>query len=123
MSMTPIRKGIRIDELDSLGSFGNLPGIEIIEGGDVQAYARMTHGAPTDAISAGYFGTSKGKYRVVYPFAEQSTVVTGEVRITDVSSGKTTHYQPGDSWFVTKGSATVWEVLTDGFVKHYLAFG
>ncbi|MGC4029922.1 MAG: cupin domain-containing protein [Steroidobacteraceae bacterium] len=122
MSMTHIKHGTRISELDSWGSFSKL-GAEILEGGDVQAYGRMTFGAPTDAISAGYFGTGKGKYRLVYPFSEQATVVHGELRITDESTGQVNHYRPGDSWFVTQGTSTVWEVLTDDFTKHYLAFG
>lgn len=121
MSMTPIKNGTRIAELDSWGSFSKL-GAEILEGGDVEARGRMTFGAPDDAISAGYFGTRKAKYRLVYPFSEQATVIHGELRITDESTGKSTHYKPGDTWFVTKGTSTVWEVLTEDFTKHYLAF-
>nr|WP_253958805.1 cupin domain-containing protein [Paraburkholderia fungorum] len=97
-------------------------GGQILEGGDVAAFGRMTHGAPTDPVSAAYFGTTKGKFRLVYPFSEQATVVEGEVRITDESTGETRSFKAGDSWFVAKGTSTVWEVVSDGFVKHYLAF-
>jgi len=121
MSLTAIKLGVTISELDSWGSLPDLGG-EILEGGDVQTYGKFTHGAPTDPISAAYFGTSKGKFRLVYPFSEQATLVTGEVKITDESTGETRHFKAGDSWFVTKGTSTVWEIVSDGFAKHYLAF-
>ncbi|CAK7057663.1 MAG: hypothetical protein KER_02433 [Kerstersia gyiorum] len=121
MALTPLQQGTTIKELDSWGSLTSIGG-EILEGGDIQAYGKMTHGAPTDAISAGYFGTGKGKYRLVYPFNEQATILQGEVRITDESTGESKLYRTGDSWFVTKGTSTVWEVLSDGYTKHYLSF-
>ncbi|OLL30623.1 hypothetical protein BTH42_15805 [Burkholderia sp. SRS-W-2-2016] len=121
MSVTAIKLGTSISELDAWGSVSAL-GSEILSDGDVLAYGRMTHGAPTDATSAGYFGASKGKFRLVYPFNEQATIVTGEVRITDESSGETRTFQAGDSWFVTKGTSTVWDVSGEQVVKHYLAF-
>lgn len=121
MSLVDIRKGVAISELDSWGSLAAMGG-EILEGGDVQAFGKFTHGGPTDAISAAYFGTSKGKYRLVYPFNEQATLVTGELKIVDESTGETHHYKAGDSWFVTKGTSTLWEVIGDSFTKHYLAF-
>lgn len=121
MSLTPIKQGIAINELDAWGSLTNLGG-EILEGGDVQAYGKLTHGAPTDSISAGYFGTGKGKYRLVYPFNEQATILQGEVRITDETTGDSKLYRAGDTWFVTKGTSTLWDVLSDGYTKHYLSF-
>lgn len=120
MSLTFINRNTVLADLDAWGSFSKL-GAEIIEGGDVQAFGKQTHGAPTDAVSAGYFGTTQGKYRLVYPFSEQATLLQGELRITDEANGQVSHFKAGDSWFVTKGTATVWEVLSDGFTKHYLA--
>ncbi|MNC75432.1 hypothetical protein D3C75_1269600 [compost metagenome] len=81
----------------------------------------MTFGAPTDAVSSGYFGTTQGKYRMVYPFTEQAIVITGEVVLTDESTGQITRYKAGDNWFVTKGTSVLWEVVSESFVKHYLA--
>ena len=120
MSLTAIKPGIAISELDSWGSLSGIGG-EILEGSDVQAYGKFTHGAPTEPVSAAYFGTSKGRFRLVYPFSEQAVIVSGEVKITDESTGETRHFKTGDSWFVKKGTSTVWDVLSDGFVKHYLA--
>ncbi|OAJ57123.1 hypothetical protein A6V36_32340 [Paraburkholderia ginsengiterrae] len=121
MSFTAIKHGVALSELDAWGSLTGLGG-EILDGSDVQAFGKFTHGAPTDAISAGYFGTSKGKFRLVYPFSEQATLLAGEIRITDESTGETRHFRPGDTWFVTKGTPTVWEVIGDEFTKHYLSF-
>ncbi|NIE63637.1 cupin domain-containing protein [Burkholderia sp. Ax-1719] len=121
MSLTAIQQGIQLSDLEAWGKLSDL-GAQILEGGDIGAFGKMTHGAPTDAVSAAYFGTNQGKFRLVYPFSEQATVVQGEVRLTDESSGETRTFKAGDSWFVTKGTSTVWEVLSDGFVKHYLAF-
>ncbi|MBK0035778.1 DUF861 domain-containing protein [Erwinia sp. S43] len=121
MSLTIIKQGTTLSELDSWGSLKDI-GAEILEGGDVQAFGKFTHGTPNAPIGAAYFGTSKGKFRLVYPFSEQATLVQGEVRIADESTGQTTLFKAGDSWFVTKGTSTVWEVLSDGFVKHYLSF-
>ncbi|VXC15456.1 conserved hypothetical protein [Burkholderia sp. 8Y] len=121
MSLTAIQFGTTLSQLDSWGSLTGIGG-EILEGGDVQAFGKMTHGAPTDAVSAGYFGTPKGKFRLVYPFSEQATIVTGEVTITDESTGESRTFKAGDTWFVSKGTATVWDVAGEQVVKHYLAF-
>jgi uncharacterized protein len=121
MSLTSIKLGMSVSELDSWGSVSDL-GSQILGDGDVRAYGKLTHGAPTDPISAGYFGASKGKFRLVYPFNEQATVVNGEVNITDEATGETRTFKAGDTWFVTKGTSTVWEVVGDQVVKHYLAF-
>ncbi|GLR09348.1 hypothetical protein COO59_03990 [Mixta theicola] len=120
MSFITIQKGITLADLDAWGSLKNIGG-EIFAGGDVQAYGKATFGAPTDPVSAAYFGTSKGKYRLVYPFSEQATLIDGEVHITDESTGIKTVYKAGDSWFVSKGTSTLWEVVSDGYTKHYLA--
>ncbi|WP_414479413.1 cupin domain-containing protein [Pseudomonas aeruginosa] len=102
MAITAIRHGITLDELDAWGSVADL-GSEILEG-EVKAFGKMTAGAPTDPVSAAYFGTTAGKFRMTYPFSEQATVVSGEVRLTDESTGQSTLYKAGDSWFVSQGT-------------------
>ena len=117
--MTPIKQGTTFTELDALGTVADL-GSEILEG-EGKAFGRMTFGAPTDALSAGYFAVTKSKFRMVYPFNEQATVVSGEVTLTDEATGKTTTYRTGDSWFVEKGTPVLWDVTSEAFVKHYFA--
>lgn len=117
--MIPIKQDITLDELDAWGTVADL-GSEILEG-DGKAYGRMTFGAPTDAVSAGYFGVTKSKFRMVYPFNEQATVVFGEVVLTDEATDRSTRYKAGDSWFIEKGTSVLWEVVSDGLIKHYFA--
>ena len=119
MTLVTLRKDIQLTELDAWGTVADL-GSEILVG-DVKAFGKMTFGAPSDPVSSAYFGTTQGKFRMVYPFAEQATVVTGEVILTDETSGQRTRYIAGDSWFVTKGTAVHWEIVSESFVKHYFA--
>ncbi|MFP6851051.1 MAG: cupin domain-containing protein [Pseudomonas sp.] len=119
MTLIAIKQGISLNELDAWGTVADL-GSEILEG-EVKAFGKMTSGAPTDPVSAAYFGTSKGKFRMTYPFNEQATVVTGEVLLTEESTGITTRFGVGETWFVTKGTVVIWEVPGESFVKHYYA--
>lgn len=119
MPITALKKDVQLSELDAWGTVADL-GSEILEG-EVEAFGKMTFGAPTDAVSSAYFGTTQGKFRMVYPFSEHATVLTGEVLLTDESSGLSTRYKAGDSWFVTKGTPVLWEIVSESFVKHYFA--
>lgn len=117
--MYPIKQGTTIADLDAWGTVADL-GSEILEG-EGKAFGKMTFGAPTDPVSSAYFGVTRSKFRMVYPFNEQATVVSGEVTLTDEASGKTTTYKAGDSWFVEKGTPVLWDVTSEAFVKHYFA--
>ncbi|MCO7632230.1 cupin domain-containing protein [Pseudomonas guariconensis] len=119
MTLTAAKQGVQLSELDDWGTVADL-GSEILEG-EVKAFGKMTHGAPTDPVSSAYFGTTRGTFRMVYPFDEQAVIVTGEIQLTDESTGQVTRYKAGDAWFVTKGTPVLWEVLSESFVKHYLA--
>ncbi|MFO3705083.1 cupin domain-containing protein [Xanthomonas codiaei] len=120
MTFTPIKHALSLDELDDWGKVTYL-GTQML-GDELKAYGRMTHGAPTDPVGAAYFGTTKGRFRMTYPFSEQATVVLGEVLMTDESTGITHHLKSGDSWFVEKGTPMLWDIVSDaGFIKHYFA--
>ncbi|MBD8496102.1 DUF861 domain-containing protein [Pseudomonas syringae] len=119
MTLTVINKAVQLSELEAWGPVADM-GSTVLEG-DVQAFGKMTFGAPTDPVSSAYFGTTQGKFRMVYPFDEHATVVTGELVLTDESTGAVSRYQAGDSWFVTKGTPVLWEVISESFVKHYFA--
>ncbi|TFH79886.1 cupin domain-containing protein [Pseudomonas kribbensis] len=119
MTITTLQKGVELSELDAWGTVADL-GSTILEG-EVKAFGKMTFGAPTDPVSAAYFGTTQGKFRMTYPFNEHATVVTGELILTDESTGKSSVYKAGDSWFVTKGTPVLWEIVSESFVKHYFA--
>ena len=119
MPLITLEKDIQLSDLDAWGTVADL-GSQILEG-EVKAFGKMTFGAPTDPVSSAYFGTTTGKFRMVYPFNEQAVVVTGQVRLTDEASGVSRTYNQGDSWFVTKGTPVLWEILSESFVKHYFA--
>ncbi|MGP9643759.1 cupin domain-containing protein [Halomonas sp. AOP30-A1-24] len=117
--MGRIENGLTTADLNSIGSVEKM-GATIVEG-DVQAFIKMTLNAPEDAVSAGYFGTTAGKFRMTYPFTEQACVVSGEVILTNETTNERVHYKAGDSWLYEKGTTVLWEVVTSDFVKHYLA--
>lgn len=117
--MAMIQQGITTADLDCIGTVEVL-GAEILEG-EARTFVKPTLGGPEDPISAGYFGVDKCKFRMVYPFTEQACVVRGEVILTNENTGEKVHYKPGDSWLFEKGTPVLWEVLTEDFVKHYLA--
>lgn len=121
MALTVIKKSINLAELDVWGKITDFGG-EMLDGTtSVDVYGKMSLGEPNDAVSAGYFATTKGTYRLVYPFSEQAVILVGEIEITDESTGITTTFKAGDLWVVDKGISTVWKVKSDFFVKHYLA--
>ena len=95
-------------------------GSQLLEG-DGKAFGKMTFGARTGPVGSAYFGTTQRTFRRVYPFTEQATLVTGEVLLTDETTGLQTRFKAGDSWFVTKGTVVLWEIVSPIFIKHYFA--
>lgn len=121
MALTAIEKSLQLADLEAWGQITDLGG-ELLDGTSaVDVYGKMSLGAPNDAVSAGYFGTTQGTYRLVYPFSEQAVILIGEVEITDESTGQVHTFKAGDLWVVDKGVSTVWKVKSDFFVKHYFA--
>ncbi|MFC0180165.1 cupin domain-containing protein [Thorsellia kenyensis] len=108
-----------IPTLHKIGSI-TLLGSTVIEG-DPQASALSTLGEPSDNLNGGYFACTHGKFSMTYPFTEYATVLSGSLALTNELTGERTVYGPGDSWIVEKGTPVTWEVLSDEFVKHYLA--
>lgn len=121
MALTGITKLTTLSELEAWGKITDFGG-ELLHGTtSVDVYGKMTLGNPTDAISAGYFGTTRGIYRLVYPFSEQAIILEGEVDIIDESTGIKKTFKKGDLWIVEKGISTIWDVKSDFFVKHFFA--
>lgn len=109
----------QVPDLEPWGSITNL-GAEVLEG-DVQCMGKMVHGAPTDALSCAFFGVTRGRFRMTYPFDEHAVVVEGSVTLTDETTGVAASYGVGDAWFVEKGTPILWDVTSERFVKNYLA--
>ncbi|WP_199520194.1 cupin domain-containing protein [Fulvimarina endophytica] len=106
-------------DMESWGSITNL-GAELLEG-DVQCMGAMIHGAPTDPVACAYFGVTKGRFRMTYPFSEHAIVVEGSVTLTDEETGESATFTVGDGWFAPKGTRVLWEVTSERFVKNYLS--
>ena len=116
--MTPISTDT-VPALDSWGTVADL-GSEILEG-ECHALGKMVFGAPTDRVSCAYFGATRGRFRMTYPFNEHAVVLEGEVTLTNEATGESRSYGPGEGWFVEKGTPVLWTVTTDRFVKNYFA--
>ena len=117
--MYGIKRGESIPEMEALGTVADL-GATVVEG-DVRVFGLLTHGSHDSALSAGWFGCTKGRFDMVYPFTEQAIVAEGEVTLRNELTGESLRYGPGDSWFVQKGTPVSWEVHSERFVKHYFA--
>lgn len=115
--MLKIKKNMTLDELESWGSIVDF-GSELIEG-EAKVFGEFTVGNPDIPINGGYFGVTKGIYRMKYPFSEQATIVTGQITLTDEKTGEKWILKEGDSWVVEKDTELLWEVNTDFFIKHY----
>ncbi len=72
-------------------------------------------------IIGGVFAQGPGKSEVIWPATEHGFVLEGEVTITDVSSGESVTYGPGDGWIIKQGTHILWEVKSERFVKSFLA--
>lgn len=117
--MQKIKDHITLEELDSWGTVTDL-GSELIEGSG-KAYGQFTLGNPELPISGGYFGVEKSVFRMIYPFTEQATIVSGQITLTNENTGEKWTFKKGDTWIVEKGTPVLWEVDSDFFVKHYLS--
>ena len=120
MALTQVATQLNFCDLPVWGGVTQLGGTILSENvQDIDVFWQVELGQPTDSVSAGFFGTAQGKYRLVYPFSEQAVIVYGEVKILDESTGIEKIYRQGDMWVVEKGTSTVWEVLSDRYIKHY----
>jgi uncharacterized cupin superfamily protein len=89
--------------------------------GDVRVSGRFDLGPPDGPVFGGVYAATRGAYRVVYPFHEHATLLSGELELTDEASGQTSLYGPGDSWIIAKGQAVTWTIKTDRVLKSYIA--
>ena len=89
--------------------------------GDIRVFGRFDLGSPESPVLGGLYAATKGKYRVVYPFHEHATLLSGSLDLTDERDGRTVRYGPGDSWVIAKGTPVVWSILSEKICKSYVA--
>lgn len=114
-----IKKIQSLDELDSWGTVADI-GSTILEG-EAKAFGKFTIGNPELPINGGYFGVTKSKFRMIYPFTEQATVIKGELTLTNEETGEVLHLKEGDNFIAEKGTKVLWDIKSDFFIKHYLS--
>lgn len=95
-------------------------GAELIDGEGL-IFGKFVFGGPDAPLSCAYFATTKGSFRMVYPFNEHAVVVEGAITLTDERSGVTKDYAPGDAWFIEKGTPVLWVIHSERATKNYCA--
>ncbi len=95
-------------------------GAETLEG-PIAVSGRLLFGSLDAPVSGGLYAATRGKYRVVYPFDEHATLLDGDLALTDVKSGETVTYGPGDSWIIACGTEVIWDIRSNHVRKSYLA--
>jgi len=83
-------------------------GVEVLEGNPQQS-GRIDWGNVEGPLAAGVWECTPGKVRLVNPFSEYCTVTEGRVTVTD-GDGIQTTFGPGDSFFITQGETSTWDV-------------
>jgi uncharacterized cupin superfamily protein len=83
-------------------------GMEVLEGNPKQS-GRIDWGHVDGPLGAGTWSCTPGKFRLIVPFSELSTILRGLVTITD-GEGHQETFGPGDSFFIAEGEASTWEI-------------
>jgi uncharacterized cupin superfamily protein len=116
--MLAFKLGATIPALDAWGRPEDI-GAETLDG-PMQVSGKLLFGTLETPVSGGFYAASQGSYRVTYPFHEHATLLEGELRLTDASTGKSETYGPGDSWIIGKGTTIIWQVLSPRILKSYI---
>jgi uncharacterized cupin superfamily protein len=88
--------------------------------GPMQVSGKLVFGTLETPVSGGFYAASQGRYRVTYPFHEHATLLEGELRLTDETTGQSETYGPGDSWIIAKGTTVIWHILSTRILKSYI---
>jgi uncharacterized cupin superfamily protein len=83
--------------------------------GDPQSEVRVDFAV--GKILAAEYRQQPASFDINWQFTEHAFVLEGEVTITDLDTGKTVTYRPGDGWVIKAGSRTRWEVKKGDFRK------
>ena len=94
-------------ELDVWGPPEELAAVTL-EGEPIM-YGIKLYNSGNGQILSGIYEVTKGKFKVIYPFHEHATVLSGKVTLTD-KEGNSVTYGPGDSWFCHQGEVVTWDV-------------
>lgn len=116
--MLALKAGVAVPELTAWGAPENMGGTTLA--GEVQISGRTLLGNGRSRQSAGWYGATRGKFRLVYPFQEYATLAEGSLSLTNEATGETVRFEPGDSWIIPKGTPMIWEIHSYRAVKHFM---
>lgn len=83
--------------------------------GDPRCEVRIDHAE--GKIYAAEYRQRAASFDIHWGFTEHAFVIEGEVTITDLDTGGSVTYGPGDGWTILAGSHTRWAVCSDRFRK------
>ncbi len=110
------RKLELLDKLPPLTE--SYPTITVLEGNPVQS-GRFDYSKCSDTVIAGEWCCTRGRFRLLYPFAEMATILDGRIIVTD-ESGISITLERGDSFFVGQGETAEWEIIEDMRKSYFL---
>ncbi len=87
------------------------PTITILDGNPKQS-GRIDYSKCNGNVIAGEWCCTRGRLRLLYPFAEMATILDGRIIVTDEKNESQT-LERGDSFFVGQGETVVWEIVED----------
>jgi uncharacterized cupin superfamily protein len=116
--MLAFKLGAATPALDAWGNPEDI-GAQTLDG-PMQVSGKLVFGTLETPVSGGFYAASKGRYRVTYPFHEHATLLEGELRLTDTSTGISETYGPGDSWIIAKGATIIWHIISPRILKTYI---
>ena len=84
-----------------------------IKEGDPKASGRIDVGGQGKATRVGIWRCTKGVFECTEQGDELMTILSGRCRLVDLTTGKVSDLETGDSLFVSDGSRVIWHINED----------
>lgn len=84
-----------------------------IKEGDPKASGRIDAGGPRHTTRTGIWRCTKGVFTCIEQGDELMTILSGQCRLIDNTSGQVNELGVGDSLFVRDGSDVTWDIVED----------
>ena len=82
-----------------------------IKAGAPEASGRLDAGGPGHTTRTGIWRCTTGVFECTEQGDELMTILSGQCRLTDMITGKSTDLGPGDSLFIGDGSRVTWDIV------------
>ncbi|MDQ2091162.1 cupin domain-containing protein [Marimonas arenosa] len=110
--MLKYKPGDDVGELEDWPFDNPLSDYQIKEGSP-RASGRMDGGGPGHTTRTGIWRCTKGVFECTEQGDELMTILAGRCRLIDMTTGKATELETGDSLFVRDGSRVTWDIIED----------